>query len=199
MSKTIADTIYDALCAQILTGARPAGEKLRQDHIARDFDTSHVPVREALLRLQAHGLAASEPRKGMRVTAVNPLELLEVIEMRVALETLALKHAIQNLAPSDLERAEAARQTCDAATDLTQWELRNRALHRAILSPCNMPRLMRSIDDLHLTSARHLFARWQGKWRPAPDSDHAAIVQAMRARDTQLACDVLRRHIRRSR
>ena len=54
MSAKISDTIYAALREQIITGALAGGEKLRQDHIARDFETSHVPVREALLRLEGH-------------------------------------------------------------------------------------------------------------------------------------------------
>lgn len=53
ISATMADSIYDALSARIVAGGElPAGEKLRQDHIAREFGTSHVPVREALLRLE---------------------------------------------------------------------------------------------------------------------------------------------------
>lgn len=199
MTLPISDTIFEALRQQILTGALEAGEKLRQDHIARAFDTSHVPVREALLRLQAHGLAVSEPRKGMRVTALNPVEMLEVVEMRVALETLALKHAIQNYTDADLETAETARKSCDAAEDLATWELRNRTFHRAVLAPCNMPRLLQTIDDLNLTSARHLYARLQGSWQQRADSDHYALMRAVERKETQTACDILSRHIRRSR
>ena len=101
MTSTISDSIYQSLSQQIITGDLLAGEKLRQDHIARSFETSHVPVREALLRLEAHGLAKSEPRRGMRVTALDPAEVREVTEMRVALETLALQHSVQNMTPAD--------------------------------------------------------------------------------------------------
>ena len=71
MSATIADTIYQALSERIVSGRLQAGEKLRQDHIARDFDTSHVPVREALLRLAADGLLIATPRKGMTVRGIS--------------------------------------------------------------------------------------------------------------------------------
>lgn len=197
MSATIADTIYQALSAQIVTGDLQAGEKLRQDHIARDFDTSHVPVREALLRLEAHGLAISEPRRGTRVSALNPSEIREVIEMRVALEILALTHAFARLTKADLNTAEAARLACDAAEDMVTWERCNRAFHRAILTPCQMPRLLASIDDLHIASARHLFANWRHQWRPRIDQDHAALLQAMQRQDANAACEILRRHLRR--
>lgn len=199
MTATIADTIYTDLSQQIITGTLPAGEKLRQDHIAKAFETSHVPVREALLRLQAHGLAQSEPRKGMRVTALDPAEVREVIEMRVSLETLALQHAVQNMTPAAVRVADEARLACDAAEDMPTWEARNRIFHRAILTPCAMPRLLHTVDDLHIASARHLYAHWQNRWTQRVDADHAAIVTALKRRDATTACDILRRHIRKVR
>ena len=199
MSATISDTIYRALSRRIITGTLPAGEKLRQDHIAREFDTSHVPVREAFLRLEAHGLAQSIPRRGMRVSELDPSEIREVVEMRVALEVLALTHAAPRMTAQDLKAAEAARLACDAAQDMETWEEANRAFHRVILAPCTMPRLLASIDDLHIAAARHLFANWQHQWTRRVDTDHAAIVQAMARRDPAAACEILRRHLRRVR
>ncbi len=198
MNATIADTIYQALSQKIITGDLAAGEKLRQDHIARDFETSHVPVREALLRLEAHGLAKSEPRKGMRVTALDPAEVREVIEMRVALESLALQHSAQNMTPTALKLADLARKDCDEADSMPQWEARNRIFHRAILTPCGLPRLLHAIDDLHIASARHLFAHWRPKWMQRIDTDHAAIIQALKSKDVSAATSILVRHIRRA-
>ncbi len=198
MNATIADSIFDKLSHRIITGDLPAGEKLRQDHIARAFDTSHVPVREALLRLEARGLARSEPRRGMRVTALDPAEVREVIEMRVALESLALQYAIQNMTPAALKAADDARLNCDEAQDMPTWEARNRIFHRTILTPCARPRLLHTIDDLHIASARHLFLHWRQRWVQRIDADHAAIVQAMKRKDTTTACSILVRHIRRA-
>lgn len=197
MSATISDTIYRNLSRRIITGALPGGEKLRQDHIAREFETSHVPVREALLRLEAHGLAHSVPRRGMRVSELDPSEIREVVEMRVALEVLALTHAAPRMQNADLEAAEAARIACDAAQDMATWEEANRAFHRVILAPCAMPRLLASIDDLHIASARHLFVHWSRHWAPRPDNDHALICAALGRRDAAAACEILRRHLRR--
>lgn len=199
MTATIADTIYQALSAKIISGELIAGEKLRQDHIAKAFNTSHVPVREALLRLEAHGLAVSIPRRGTRVTLLDPGEVREVTEMRVALETLALSHAIPRLTATDLKVIEATRVACDAAEDMASWEAKNRAFHRAILTPCAMPRLLSTIDDLHIASARHLFAHWKHRWTQRADMDHAAILQAMKKRDVEAASDILTRHLRRVR
>ncbi len=197
MGGAISDAIYGALRKQIITGELAPGEKLRQDHIAKSFETSHVPVREAFLRLEAHGLAVSEPRRGTRVAALNPSETSEVIEMRIALETLALRHAVQKCTLADAQKADVARRLCDESADMPEWETRNRAFHRMILAPCVMPRLLGTIEDLQAASARYLFAHWQSKWTPREDPDHAAIVVAMKRRDAETAVEVLRRHIRR--
>lgn len=199
MTGTIVDTIYQALSQRIIQGELPAGEKLRQDHIAREFSASHVPVREAFLRLEAHGLAKSQPRRGMRVTALDPAEVREIVEMRVSLEVMALRHAALNMTAKDLKAAEAARLACDAATDMAAWEQCNRQFHRVILTPCEMPRLLATIDDLHIASARHLFAHWKDQWTRRVDTDHAAILQALHRQDTVAACEILRRHLRRVR
>lgn len=199
MNATIADSIFQTLSEQIVAGKLAAGQKLRQDHIAREFDTSHVPVREALLRLEARGLAISEPRRGTRVSALDPAEIREVIEMRVSLEVLALTHAFARFEAKDIKAADEARLACDEAQSMLEWEQRNRAFHRQILTPCGMPRLLASIDDLHIASARHLFANWKHQWRPRIDQDHAAIVQAMARKDAATACEIMRRHLRRVR
>ena len=199
MTGTIVDTIYQALSQRIIQGDLPAGEKLRQDHIAKEFNASHVPVREALLRLEAHGLAKSQPRRGMRITALDPAEVREIVEMRVVLEVMALRIAAFNMTPKDMAAAEKARLACDVATDMATWEQCNRRFHRVILSPCDMPRLLTTIDDLHIASARHLFANWKDKWTQRIDTDHAAILQALHRQDAVAACEILRRHLRRVR
>ncbi|MCG7623595.1 GntR family transcriptional regulator [Epibacterium sp. Ofav1-8] len=197
MSETAVDKIFRALMERIVTGDLPAGEKLRQDHIARDYEVSHVPVREAFLRLEAKGLAKSIPHKGMRVTALEPTEIREVIEMRVALEVLALTHAMPRHDAESVSTAEAARRDCDAATDMVTWDRCNRRFHLALLAPCAMPRLLASIEDLHITAARHMFANWRTRWAPRPDGDHAALMTAVQEQDLAQACDLLRRHLRR--
>ncbi|MQQ08506.1 FCD domain-containing protein [Epibacterium sp. SM1979] len=199
MTQTIADKIYLLLRERIVTGELAADEKLRQDHIAREFDASHVPVREALLRLEAHGLATSIPRRGMRVSALDPQEIREVVEMRVALEVLALSHAVPRMREKDVTAIRTAFDACDAATDMVTWDRANRAFHMALLTPCAMPRLLDTIADLELAAARHLFAHWRDTWKPRRDSDHAALVEAIDRRDAAGACDVMRRHLRRVR
>lgn len=192
---TIAIRISKTLAERIITGALEPGSRLGQDHIAEEFGTSHVPVREAFRRLEAQGLVTSEPRRGVRIAGFSLGEVKEVAEMRAALEVLALRHAAPHLTNSILDRAEEATSAGDKAGDVQAWEEANRAFHRLILTPCGMPRLLKSIDDLHTTSARFLFSGWRSEWEAPTDRDHRAILNALRAGQVETAASVLARHI----
>ena len=194
---TIADKITKALTHKIMLGELAPDAKLPQDHIAREFATSHVPVREALLRLEARGLVVSLPRRGVRVAPFDPAEMREIREMRLALEPVALRHSVPALAPDQVAEAEAARVACDQADNIVTWELENRRFHHAILAACGMPRLLAEIDDLQVLSARHLLATWRASWEERTDRDHRAIMTAIANRDTNAAVSVLQRHLAR--
>lgn len=192
---TIASRISRVLAERIVRGELPPGARLRQDHIAEEFQTSHVPVREAFRRLEAQGLAISEPRRGVRVASFDLAEVREVAEMRAALEVLALKHAARHMTPAILDAAEAATRDGDAAADVHAWEEANRRFHRLILSPCAMPRLLAAIDDLHAASARFLFSAWRSGWERRTDHDHRAILAALRQGKAEEAATILQKHV----
>lgn len=194
--ETLAVRISRALAERIVSGEIGPGARLRQDHIAEEFGASHVPVREAFRRLEAQGLAISEPRRGVRVAAFDLPEVREVAEMRAALEALALRHAAPHLTTEILRAAEAATRAGDESRDVRSWEQANRRFHKLILVPCGMPRLLASIDDLHAASARFLFAAWQSTWESRTDHDHLAILAALRRGDVDTACATLARHVR---
>ena len=194
-SDTIATQISRALASRIIAGEIEAGARLRQGHVAEEFGASHVPVREAFRRLEAQGLVVSEPRRGVRVAGFSLDEVREVAEMRAALEALALRHAAPHLTKAILDQAEEANRAGDRARDVEAWEEANRAFHRTILAPCAMPRLLRSIEDLHAASARFLFSGWRAEWEAPTDRDHRAILDALRAGQTETAAAVLARHV----
>ncbi|WP_018390420.1 GntR family transcriptional regulator [Ancylobacter sp. FA202] len=193
--ETLAARISRALADRIIAGDIEPGSRLRQDHIAEEFGASHVPVREAFRRLEAQGLAVSEPRRGVRVAAFDLAEVKEVAEMRAALEVLALRHAAPHLTPAILNAAEEATRAGDNSRDVRSWEEANRRFHRLIVAPCGMPRLLAAIDDLHAASARFLFSAWRSDWEARTDHDHRAILAALRRGDVELAGSTLARHV----
>lgn len=197
LDRSLAGQIARTLADQIISGAIAPGARLRQDHVATEFRASHVPVREAFRRLEAQGLVRNEPRRGVSVLPLDPGAILEVTEMRAALEALALRHALDRIGPADILAARAALAEGEASTDLTVWEAANRRFHRALIAPCGMPRLLATIDDLHGAGARFLFATWRElDWRPRSDQEHHAILAAVEHGDRDAACALLDRHIR---
>lgn len=193
---TLAVRISRTLAARIVAGQIPPGTRLRQDHVAKEFGASHVPVREAFRRLEAQGLAVSEPRRGVRVASFALSEVKEVAEMRAVLEVLALRNAAPHLTPALLERAEEATRAGDSSRDVRSWEAANRRFHRLILEPCQMPRLLGAIDDLHAASALFLFAAWRSDWEARTDHDHGLILAQLRSGNVEAACSTLARHVR---
>ncbi|ODN68498.1 putative HTH-type transcriptional regulator YdfH [Methylobrevis pamukkalensis] len=113
-SETVAARIARVLAERIIAGALEPGARLRQDHVAEEFGASHVPVREAFRRLEAQGLARSEPRRGVRVAGFDRDTVREVAEMRAALEVLALRNAAPHLTGAVLDAAEAATRAATA-------------------------------------------------------------------------------------
>jgi DNA-binding GntR family transcriptional regulator len=170
-SDTIAVRIARALEEIIVSGSLEPGARLRQNEVATEFLASHVPVREAFRRLEAQGLVVSEPRRGVRVASFTLAEVKEVAEMRAVLEVLALKQAAPHFTQAILDQAET------------------------VLTPCGLPRLLATIDDLHAASARFLFATWRSDWEAPSDQDHRAILTALRQGQIDAAARVLERHV----
>ncbi len=194
--RTLAGVITRALADRIVSGEIAPGSRLAQDHIAAEFKASHVPVREAFRRLEAQGLAVSEPRRGTRVPPLDPGAIRETTVMRAALEALALEHALPRLTAADLDEARAALAASETSTDIRLWEAANRRFHRALTTPCGMKRLIAAIDDLHQASARFMFACWRDlDWQKHSAPEHHRMLEAIAAGDGPAAVRLLREHV----
>ena len=195
-SATVAARITEALAERIIAGTLKPDMPLRQDHVAREFNSSHVPVREAFRQLEAQYLVVALPRRGVRVAPLDATSIREISEMRAALEIVALRHAAPRLAPADFARIELALIEGENAETLQEFETANRAFHRALVTPCRMPRLLASLDGLQRANSRLVFAMARSSgWRPRSNQDHRLIVQALRARNLEQASNLLARHI----
>ncbi|CCD92217.1 putative transcriptional regulatory protein, GntR family [Bradyrhizobium sp. ORS 375] len=192
---TTAHRIAEAITERIVSGALPPDAPLRQDHIAREFNSSHVPVREAFRQLEALYLVVATPRRGVRVAPLDARSTKEIVEMRVALEVIALRNAAPRYTPAHLAAIELALIEGDNAETIQEFETANRAFHRALVTPCAMPRLLASLDGLRLANSRLVLtmARTAG-WRPRSNGDHRQILQALRERQIGHACELLTRH-----
>jgi DNA-binding GntR family transcriptional regulator len=195
-SESVAARIGRILASRIIAGELPAGAPVRQDHVATEFAASHVPVREAFRMLEARGLLVSEPRRGVRVAPMRAATLLELTEMRAALETMALRHAAPHLESAAFAAAAAINTEAEASSDVLIWEAANRRFHRTLLAPARMPHLLATIDSLQASSARYLVAVWKElDWQKRSEREHRKLLICLRGGKTDEAVDVLHRHI----
>ncbi|TAK47275.1 MAG: GntR family transcriptional regulator [Xanthobacteraceae bacterium] len=193
---TTTQHIADSIAGRIISGMLPPNAPLRQDHIAREFGSSHVPVREAFRQLEAQHLVVAAPRRGVRVAPLDTNSVKEIAEMRAALEIVALRNAAPKLTSAHLTRIELALIEADNAKTIHEFEVANRSFHHALVAPCAMPRLLASLDSLQLANSRLVFALARSAgWRPRSNQDHRLILQALRARNVDHACSLLARHI----
>ncbi|MCP3441260.1 GntR family transcriptional regulator [Bradyrhizobium sp. CCGUVB14] len=195
-NRTTAGRIAESIGERIINGALQPDSPLRQDHVAREFNSSHVPVREAFRQLEAQHLVVSAPRRGARVAPLDTNSVKEIAEMRAALEVVALRNAAPKLSSIHLARIELALIEGDNAKTIEEFEMANRTFHYALVAPCAMPRLLASLDELQLANSRLVFAMARSAgWRPRSNQDHRLILQALRARNLDQACNLLARHI----
>ncbi len=188
--------IVAALTERIVSGEMDPGMAVRQDRIAEEFGSSHVPVREAFRLLEADGLLVATPRRGVRVAPLDPDGVLETSMMRAALEALALEQAAPRLTKRDLELAEKVNTECGESRAISVWIEKNREFHMAIVRPCEMPRLLAAIAELHRFSERYLYATWKNlNWQPRSDDEHVNILEMLRAGNAAGAAEILKRHI----
>src|ERR1700730_8833993 len=155
---TTAGRIAQIIGERIISGALHPDAPLRQDHIAREFSSSHVPVREAFRQLEAQHLVVAVPRRGVRVAPLDTNSVKEIAEMRAALEVVALRNAAPRLTSAYLARIELALIEGDNAETLQDFEAANRTFHHALVASCAMPRLLPSLDGMQLANSRLVFA-----------------------------------------
>lgn len=103
-SPTMREEVFKHLRHKILTGEAAPGTKLNEVLLADEIGSSRTPVREALHNLEMEKLIKSVPRIGYIVREIEREEVEEMIEIRIALETLATKWASEKISPPDLDR-----------------------------------------------------------------------------------------------
>lgn len=191
-----AEPIYSALKTAIMTGALAPGEPLRQDEIARNHGVSKIPVREALLRLEVDGFVTFRKNKGATVRELSSHEILNLLDVRVALECKAVELAIPHMVSSDFERAEKILGEYGQSTDISAWSDLNVRFHQALYDPCDNLLLLQMIGDVRARIGpvtRLLVSETSGLDRP--HQEHLKILQACKAAKLEEAVALMRKHI----
>lgn len=190
------DIVREGLREAILNGNIAEGRQLRQDELAEQFGTSRIPVREALRQLEAEGLVKIVPNKGAVVRRLSVDDVLEMLDIRIALECHALRLAIPNMAEEDFLLAEEILETYNKEPAPDGWGAMNRRFHLALYAPCHRPRLMAMIEANfgHVDRfVRTQVSRVTGKDRP--QKEHMRILELCREGQTEKAVALLQSHI----
>ena len=194
---TSPDRIADALRDEILRGAIPSGAALGQEELAARFQVSRIPIRDALLRLEAQGLVQVYPNRGAFVISLSADDVREIYDLRLLLEGDILERAVPRLTADDWRRIDAAHAEATRTAGTADWLEGDWSFHRALYEPAGRPRQLEMIEQLRNTVARYSAAPDVLPDR-TPDwlADHDAILQACRARSNVAARKRLESHLR---
>lgn len=188
--------VFDALRQAIIKGDLAEGEHLRQDEIARAFNISRIPVREALVKLEQHGLITTQRFKGAVVSGLSPAEADEIFAFRALLEPEVIRRAVPRLSP---EMLASARACCDAfagADDPMLWGDLNRRFHATLYEASALPYHMEVLNNAMDRVDRYLRAQLLlSNGMERANREHRAILAACVAGDAESAAELTRRHI----
>ncbi len=167
--------------------------------VATQLNVSRVPVREALHRLAADGLVTLRPRQGAFVSSLSPRQFLDAYRVREALEELAIKLALPNLTPADLDelgRLQQEMRRHAAADDAETFFAANRAFHALFVERSQNDYLKGIYYPLLDQMRRHISSSLglRGGLDRSID-EHQAILDAVQAGDADEAARLLREHI----
>ncbi|CAN7358616.1 GntR family transcriptional regulator [Bosea sp. LjRoot9] len=190
------ELVRAGLRAAIIAGDIAPGTQLRQDEIAARFGTSRIPVREALKQLSVEGLVDFLPNRGAIVKTYSLADLMEVMEIRIGLETRALRLAIPHMVEEDIAAAGAILKDYDAEPRPEMWAQMNWQFHRLIYVPCNMPRLLELIESNWNHVSRFTRTRVSiAAGKESPNREHWKILEACQAGAIDKAVTLLEQHI----
>ncbi|MFV2043842.1 MAG: GntR family transcriptional regulator [Anaerolineales bacterium] len=195
--KPLGEIVFDALCDGIISGQIEAGAWLRQEEISEELGISHTPVRQALERLAAEGLAERVPNKGVRVSRLSHENIAEIYALRMLLEPLVVRAATRDLTDSDLDRLAEIVDQMDSLTvqdQMTERRDLNRQFHMTINRACQNPLLSRLYEIVFNNTPNWM--TYEGMFRQTglahhrlktEMDEHKAILQALIDRDPELA------------
>ena len=190
---TALEMVLSAVRMGILSGVIEPGERLRQEELADIFDTSRIPVREALRALEYEGLVTSEPHRGFTVTTLDADHITEIYELRSLLESQAVRLAVPLLTDEDLRDLEDLYQLLESADDPEAALAARERFYLRLFSVSGRPRLVGLIARLRQEVARTL--RWPTLQHAS--SFHEHFFEAVKDGDAERAVNQLTAHYSR--
>jgi DNA-binding GntR family transcriptional regulator len=192
--ETLQQAVYQQLCNLILEGGLAPGESITVASIAKAFDVSPMPVREAISRLMAAGALTVVSGRSIGVPKLSEETLTDLRNVRIEIETVAVRWAISNSSPAfetDLTEKLAAMVKAEQAGEVKGFIQANYAFHFTIYRQARSPFLLDIISKawLRINPYFHLLHKY-GHYKIS-NIQHQALAEGIAARDEAAAMRAL--------
>ncbi|MGF0539995.1 GntR family transcriptional regulator [Agrobacterium sp. ES01] len=193
-----ADLVHAMIVERIVTGIMRPGEMLSEKALADDFNTSRTPVREALHRLSAEGLAERGARRAFIVKRMDMDALQALFEAVGDLEALMAGKAALRMTEIERQMLSSIVEEGERhASDPVAYAAINTQFHAAISAGAHNPILSATLAELNLRTLPWRGAQFSNRSNRMKSSraEHRAICEAIAARDAGAAENAMRRHV----
>ncbi|EGR2430429.1 GntR family transcriptional regulator [Vibrio cholerae] len=203
---TKSENLTEYLIEAIVEGELAPGSKISEPELAKRFQVSRGPLREALMRVEGLGLIERIPHIGARVIQLSPIKLVELYAVREALEGMAARLAARNITEIELAGLESLLSTHSTHIDQVEGasyfhQQGDFDFHYRIIQASRNQQLIGLLcDELYHLLRIYRYQSPRSHSRPVEAlEEHKFILRAIRQRDEELAEMLMRRHISRSR
>jgi len=204
---SVGESVYQQLRENLLDNRYKPGSRLYSEELKEVYNCSISPLREALSRLSAEQLVSKIGQRGYRVAEISLEEMWDITNFRALVECEALRQSIEKGDRNWEERIVASFYGLSkpsapsmAKDGLADWELRHRRFHHALLSACQSPWLLRTIELLQGHSERYRRLRLEMtediSEGTQASTQHEKLMQAAIDYDIETAITLLRDHIK---
>ena len=194
---TAHESVYGTLRRAILRGALPGGTRLVQADIASQLSVSTTPVREALRDLAAEGLVVSRPHVGAVVRELSIAELVELYDIRKAIEPVSIRRAAARIGKRELDEARDLVKEMEGEKDPARWAELNWEFHAVLERAANAPlvqSVLKTVQDISAIYVAHSLIL-QPDRMASGNREHRALLAALRRHDEDGAARVLVDHL----
>jgi DNA-binding GntR family transcriptional regulator len=198
--KPLRELVFESLRESIISGMLNPGERLMEIQLAEEMGVSRTPVREAIRKLELEGLVVMIPRKGAYVAGLSLKDIADVFEIRGALEGLAAELAAERATEEELEELERylvrISEEIETGGDLDKVVEIDTDFHTLLYKASRNNRLSQIINNLReqIQRFRTTSLSYPGRMKAAVE-EHRRIVEAISARDGELAHKLAQEHI----
>jgi DNA-binding GntR family transcriptional regulator len=201
VSVSLRDRAYAALRRMITEAdiyAHVDEIRLDEKQLSQQLGVSRTPIREAITLLEQEGFLRTEPRRGIFIVRKTKKQIIEMIEMWAALESMAARLATTNASDDEIASLrtmfdEFRNET--PAEHIDEYSDANIAFHQAIIRLSGSHLMGKTIEDLfvHMRAIRRMTISQKDR-ASRSIKDHMSIIEALEKRDTELAERLVRQH-----